>query len=1091
METSKYSKFYEAREILEDIIEKDLLGPVEDNEILCEYPLACYILGKLYPQNSAISNIKTGTSKEDLIELQEDENQIRSSSEDCGEIDEEEGVTLSYSYNPSSFGLSFSITKNVKKIRIVPTAARYKRISEQEAQSEWGFEDGKFSKNNFWKREPLCLESYTLDVTELVAGRVKKIWIYKNELSLRIILHKIYEDDGSKTISVTMVNEWKSDDDKDKKNDKDNEHAFFQPSISVESLKKGTFRDVRRNIDLTQNEEIAELELLYSKNGNYASGHGCAVDWDIEDTEVIRVYTAFLPRYELRQMMPAAKFKHDVLQMKYLCTSQKEDVLHGLTLLTDGYEEWINNLDINALNKKHRSAAKRNIKKCCSTLETLRASIKALEDDTAFEAFQLANYAMYLQWQQKLKGDNDEEEINDEKIKWFPFQLAFFLQEVVSIVNPTGKNRKAVDLLWFPTGGGKTEAYLGIAAFTIFYRRLQYGSSGNGVTVIMRYTLRLLTYQQFERAAKVICACEIIRRILKNKFEYNLGDEIGIGLWVGSALTPNKISDAKMYLDKKKAGKEPESNLTNPVQLRKCPWCGCTIEEKDYIPNTTEKGKERMIIRCPDEKCVFHGGLPVYLIDQEIYNFTPSFIVATIDKFAQLALKFDTTTLFGHYKGLLPPDLIIQDELHLISGPLGTITGLYEAGIRKICERNGVYPKIIASTATIRNAKEQIRSLYNSTYTQFPPQGIDIDDSFFAEQSTPDLKPARLYLGCMGIGCSATTMMIRVMTSLLYASRYLSEQKAFNDKVIDNFWTITGYFNTLRELGGAIIRVIDDIQDRFSYLKTTKFAHVYPLKHAKKRYDKYKELTSREKSENIGDIIQNQLTTEYKSDGSTHPFDFLLSSNMISVGVDVGRLGTMVVVGQPKTTSEYIQATSRVGRDNPGLVIATYNQSKSRDRSHYESFRQYHQMFYRYVEATSVTPFADRARDRALQALYVVLCRNLIRELAEDNDAKKFSPSNPELEKIRKYILDYVKEVDGDEYNHVECELDEIERIWAKKASSHEKLEYKNAIRKDPSTGKVKVIDGLFDPDYKENSRFRILNTMRSVETIVKVSIKE
>ncbi len=1094
MADSKYSKFYEARDILEEIIGKDLLGPVEENEIICgETPLTYYILGKLYPQNSGITKKKTGTKQDYFDELEDnDENQLRSSVEDCGELEEERGVSLDFSYNPSSFGLSFSLTKNAREIVIIPEAARYRKLSEQEAESELGSEDRRFKENNeFWKREPLDLKPITLDITKLKVGKAyPPIKLYNDKLTLRIFLHKIYEDDGSRTVTVTMVNEWKSNGD-DYTNP---EQAFFQPSLTIKS-KKGTFRDVRRNIGLNQDDEIAELELLYSKIGNFASGHGCAVDWDFDKDhcEVEQIRTSFLPRYQVLQMMPSKKFKHDVLQMKYLAEAPKENILAGLLLLTDEYEKWIKKQDKD-LSKKHyddvkRNAAKRNIDKCRSTLKTLRISVEALANNNiAFYAFCLANEAMYLQWKKKLiKSGKNEKDIKDEEITWYPFQLAFFLQEVVSIVVPESDNRKAVDLLWFPTGGGKTEAYLGIAAFTIFYRRLLHKQKGAGVTVLMRYTLRLLTYQQFERAAAMICACEIIRRSHKIP-----GGEIGIGLWVGRALTPNYILDAKKYLDEKKTGKDmSDSDLANPVQLSKCPWCGKDLKEENYIPDTDKK---RMYIRCSDEACEFHMGLPVYLIDEEIYEYTPTFIVATVDKFAQLALKYDTTALFGHYKELLPPDLIIQDELHLISGPLGTITGLYEAGIRKICENNGIYPKIIASTATIRNAKEQIKALYNASYTQFPPQGIDITDSFFAEESKQDNKPARLYLGCMGICPSPTTMMIRVMTSLLYASRYLSElkesgKKRFADEVIDNYWTITGYFNTLRELGGAIIRVIDDIQDRFAYLKTTKFSRLYPIDNKRHRYDRYKELTSREKSENIGTVIQKDLPEKYKSDGKSKPLDFLLSSNMISVGVDVGRLGTMVVVGQPKTTSEYIQATSRVGRENPGLVITTYNQSKSRDRSHYESFKQYHQTFYRHVEATSVTPFADRARDRALQALYVVLCRNLLPELAKDDAAVRFSLSSPELEKIRKYILDYVNDVDEAEYDDVKLELDEIEKVWAEKASKHKQLRYKNTKIHDQITGKDKVIDGLFEPDYKEDSRFRVLNTMRSVETMVKVSV--
>lgn len=1046
-----FTRYYQARDMIERIVSDDLLGPVFENEIVCdERPLDYYLLGKLYPQGAGY-----------------DDN-LRSTAEDCGELDEEMGVSLSNSGNPASFGLSFSINSGIEAFKIKSSAAQYELITEEDAKTQLGFKDGAYKKNaHFWQRRSLVFSPITVSVSNLTVGKVEHISIFE-KLSLRILLHKVYSD-GTKTISVSMVNEWVSD----KEYLSDGLHAFYQPQIEITALKENSFCDVRRNIHFNRNEEIAVLELLYRRIGNYASGHGCAVNWDYDSNgNPSRLYTVFFPRYEVLQMMPSARFNHNVLQMKYLAFADKEKVISGLLLLTDSYESWIteNENKLNSISEPLKQAAESNLEKCKYTLQTLRDSIACLNDELPYMAFSRANEAMFLQRQKMLL--NSGKYTQDEDIKWYPFQLAFFLQEIISIVKPTDSHRKLVDLLWFPTGGGKTEAYLGIAAFTIFYRRMLCGEQGSGVTVLMRYTLRLLSFQQFERATALICACEILRK------KYRIpGGEIGIGLWAGKALTPNKIEMAEKIL---RGEKDPDSESSNPVQLRKCPWCGKDISEANYRCNIKNK---RMLIACGDPSCPFHAGLPVYLIDEEIYEYTPAFIVATVDKFAQVALNYETCSLFGKTKGKLPPDLIIQDELHLISGPLGTITGLYEAAIRKLCENNGVFPKVIASTATIRNAKEQIKALYASDYTQFPPQGIDITDSFFAEESTRAEKPARLYLGCMGIGTSPTTMMIRAMTSLLYASRYLAEQ-GFEDSVVDPFWTITGYFNTLRELGGAIIRVVDDIQDRFDYLRTAKFARKYPLLKAKKRYDAYKELTSREKSENIGNVIQNELKEPYTSDGSTAPYDFLLSSNMISVGVDVGRLGTMVVVGQPKTTSEYIQATSRVGRETPGLVLATYNQSKSRDRSHYEDFTQYHQSFYRFVEATSVTPFSDRARDRALQALYVILCRNLIPQLSRDKDAVNYNRSIPELQQIREYILNYVSIVDASEYDHVMRDLEEIERTWEDKSSRRQNLRYRK-------TKYVNANDVLFDPDYNENSRFRVLNTMRSVETTVDVSTVE
>lgn len=1056
-----YNDYYKARKIVVEIMKKDWLGPVKEDEIICdERPLDYYIVGKLYPQESTM------------------EESNRSPSEDCGELEDDNLVSLSNSRNPSSFGLSFSLNGDINEFVISAKAAKYVLIERVVAQERLGFEDSDYKSNAyFWERMPLSINPISVDVTELKKSKFAKFEL-AHQLSVKVILHKVYSDD-TKTISVTMINDEKSTGDFKY----DCLKSVFQPEIVITAKRNQAFGNIRRNISLAgnsekqENREIAELEMLYSKFMDYASGHGCAVSWEIDNLGYATLLrTDFLPDYELKQMMPTQTFKHEILQMKFLAEASQQQVISGLELLLSHYEEWIDDTEqkISSLALHHKPSAADNISKCRSTLQTLKNSVICMNNTDVFRAFSLANKAMFMQRKKMLQNTNKF--TADDNITWFPFQLAFFVQEVISFAQPTATERNEVDLLWFPTGGGKTEAYLGIAAFVIFLRRLRNEEKSNGVTVLMRYTLRLLSFQQFERASALICACEIIR-----KAQHILGGEISIGLWAGLSLTPNKIEKADKIL---RGEKDEDAPSSNPAQFQKCPWCGEHISKSDYSCDFKNK---RMIIRCGNLSCEFSAGLPVYLIDEEIYKYTPTFIVSTVDKFAQIALNSDTSALFGKSLGKLPPELIIQDELHLISGPLGTITGLYESAIRKLCECNGILPKVIASTATIRNAKEQIKGLYASDYTQFPPQGIDINDSFFANLSTREEKPARFYLGCMAVGTSPTTMMIRVFASLLYSTRYLIEQ-GYDEKVIDSFWTLTGYFNTLRELGGAIIRVVDDIQDRFTYLRTSKFRDIYPLTSQRKRYDLYKELTSREQSENIGNVIQNELKIPYKADGSTAPYDFLLSSNMISVGVDVGRLGSMVVVGQPKTTSEYIQATSRVGRETPGLVITTYNQAKSRDRSHYEDFLQYHSTFYKFVEATSVTPFSDRARDRALQALYVILCRNMVPQLFADKDAINFNRSISELEGIRQYILSYIEQVDPDEIDNAKADIEEIEVEWELKSARRNPQTDKLVYRKTRYTNES---DALFQPDYNESSRFRVLNTMRSVETSVKVITKE
>lgn len=445
-------------------------------------------------------------------------------------------------------------------------------------------------------------------------------------------------------------------------------------------------------------------------------------------------------------------------------------------------------------------AAQKNLEECATALKRISDVSKLVEQDSVFKAFKYANEAMNMQ----------RKRISNSDMKWYPFQIAFILQEMESIVNKQSQYRETVDLLWFPTGGGKTEAYLGIAAFVIFYRRieeLKKGRNDVGVAIIMRYTLRLLSFQQFERAAAMICACEIIRK------RDNLGDTaFGIGLWAGGAMTPNKLDAAKKYLES-----DNRQGEVSPMLLKKCPWCGAELSESNYhvdIPNA------RMHIRCDEDGCYFNGGLPIHLIDEDIYAHKPSFIIGTLDKFAQLAFNTQAGAILG-VDSDNPPELFIQDELHLISGPLGTMAGLYEAAILKIAEKQGIKPKVIASTATIKNSKNQIMALYGMDCKQFPPQGLDIDDSFFAKVSTMDERPARCYMGVMSSGSATLTTFTKIMASLLFASRYLIDL-GYSNEVIDSFWTETGYFNTLRELGAAKTRISDSVQDRFEYLVKTK-----------------------------------------------------------------------------------------------------------------------------------------------------------------------------------------------------------------------------------------------------------------------------
>lgn len=1020
-----FKEYYSAREQIVKILKADFLGPVDEEEILTETPVSYYISGKLYPKN--ILKI------DEAGEVVTDE-----------EVFDEETELLSNQLYQSAMGISFSVSTETISFDVICSVAYY-----------YYFEENNDDKNiHKWKRKTIK-KVVSVNTKEILKNKNVKYEIFK-QLYVHIKAN-ISKDRKSINCIVSLVNHGVANNSRYEELSKD---TFFQPELVITNLEKGNFCDIRRNEISVVDEETASLELLYNNYKSYAGGHGCGANWNEKNGVVECVFTDFLPEYELKQMMPSNCFEKRILSMAYLSTASYLEVSLGLGKAVNEYKQWI----ANQLSKVgDNEVALSNLSKCDEVLKRLNESIVLLSDEKVYKAFQLANETMYYQRTKK-------DDLVDGDISWYPFQLAFLLLEIKSIIEPRSKERNIVDLLWFPTGGGKTEAYLGISAFVLFFERITDLSKYNTkhVSIVMRYTLRLLSLQQFERATAMICAADLLR--LKN----GLGSvPFGIGLWVGNSLTPNSIEEANLYLSRGES-----SNYSNPVQIKKCPWCGAKLGTTDY---SIDKNNKRMNIKCNNNKCDFNSGLPIHLIDDDIYAHKPSFVISTIDKFVQLAYKDEAGSLFGAGCGHMSPSLIIQDELHLISGPLGTMSGIFETAIQKLFENDGIKPKVIASTATIRNAANQIKSLYGKECLQFPPQGIDTDDSFFAKKSNRYEKPARDYMGIMPSGVSKSTAFVRTMGALLFASRYL-EEKGYSDEVIDSFWTQTGYFNNLRDLGSALVRVIDNVQDRFNYLRETKFSTTYPMANKKKRYAKLYELTSRNSSSDLGDFIQNELMIPYRKDSNIEPYDFLLASNMISVGVDVGRLGTMLVLGQPIKTAEYIQATSRVGRATPGLVVTMYNGAKTRDRSHYEQFIPYHSSFYKYVEPTGLTPFSDRARDRGLQALYVLLVRYNIPKLKGNNDAVNFSLDLQGLSEIKKYITDYVELVDPYELSNVEKELSMIEKFWDNRAKRASTLSYYNYNRDE---------DSLYKDDYKENSRFRMMNSMRSVEPSVEVSVEE
>lgn len=610
--------------------------------------------------------------------------------------------------------------------------------------------------------------------------------------------------------------------------------------------------------------------------------------------------------------------------------------------------------------------------------------------------------------------------------KWRPFQIAFLLMNLKSFNDKKCEEREIVDLIWFPTGGGKTEAYLGLTAYAIFLRRILDPNDG-GTTVIMRYTLRLLTAQQYERAAALICSMEKLRSENPELLGY---ERITIGLWVGDSLTKN---NSEQVVSKIKEIQNGKSNENVSVML-KCPWCGASMETyKDKKGSNRTPGysynKKRVLFKCDNPQCRYHDvELPLNLFDDEIYAHPPTLLFGTVDKFAMLPYRPEAKSLFGGDNERTPPELIIQDELHLITGPLGSTVGLYETLIEELCKHDGIKPKIVASTATISHAKRQCNALYGrgeDKVFQFPVQGTSYRNCFFAEEKSDAV--GRKYIGLFGSAApSSATASIYTFAAFLYAAKSIA---VANEKDRDPYWTNLAYFGSMRELGQAATWFIADIKEHLEVIYRSRMESSLDKTNRRYIYENgLAELTSRMPNDDIPKILKSLEVALGEKD--KHPLDVCLATNMVSVGVDISRLGLMTVTGQPKSMSEYIQATSRVGRDAsaPGLVFVIYNTSKSRDKSHYEKFQSQHSKLYYSVEPTSVTPFSRPLRERALHAVFVALYRFFV-DIRDRNDATKV-PTKAEFDKIADIIINRAAGIDPQEVDDIKDLLYKKWREW-------------------------------------------------------------
>ena len=878
----KFTTAAGVRDELIDELKKYMIGPHWGNdEVIDTVPKFTYLTGILYPQDSQVEeeNIPQEEHNPDHEEEIPDKSSINS-------------------LNLSSFGLTCMLEIETKEIQININYGTYsvKKIITN------GRKKDLHPRTHFEQQElvtiPNDVESNKIIPLEIKFGELR---VYFKQ-SPNGILCSVYMVNTYQTLTPSSKN------------------IIFQPTIEIYSAKNEIKHNISENFSKVKGSDETLFDLIFDSKRNFGFGHGSSVNWDdsdIVDKNIGRIYTDFLPKFTQEKIEPtnpeslsnSSEIKSCIDMKKLSEITDNTQYLEILSIFPKLYSEWINSeLILNLENITDKKTGEIQIKRCQDALKRINEGIQIISTDpTAGKAFQFMNKAMSLQ---RLCSDNVEKNIETGEFyppiienasgEWRLFQLGFILMNVKSFLSQKNsakkldgtiiseddiqQSREIADLLWFPTGGGKTEAYLGIITFVLAMRRLsaqkfpnfdgnlEPGPEAYGTSVLMRYTLRLLTVQQFQRAASLMCSCEYIRR---QETETWGSMQFLVGLWVGQASTPNQLkgkdnprSAEYTILSSRKNGRTPEEH--NPMQLLNCPWCGDKLNARNYdlYKDTDFNLPERMRCYCLNNKCDFNKNrlrlnpktnsadtevcIPILTVDSDIYNWCPSLLISTVDKFAQIAYNSSVGNIFGKINkfcfqhgfrntekekngghkdtkkvepthtyftipNLSPPDLIVQDELHLISGPMGTLTALYETAIDYFCKNNmrNMRAKIIASTATTKSADTQIETLFNRSTNVFPPQGFEFGITFFSNINSN--VPGKIFLGISPTARSPITTLAMTSSSIMRRVRYLQEQ-GISNSVLDPYYTLISYFNSKRELGGAYGTYSDTVPDYFSQI---------------------------------------------------------------------------------------------------------------------------------------------------------------------------------------------------------------------------------------------------------------------------------
>ncbi|NBD12654.1 DISARM system helicase DrmA [Corallococcus silvisoli] len=974
-----------------DALEADLVGPfgkpsgapVSDApERLRNPPSRWYLTGFLVPLDQGVIEDEPDDEEDDLA---------AGSDEDNEEAARHDPTVKKVRRLPASMGLSVFVPSDTAQLTAHVCWADYQRV-EADERKQWS--------RTFHQR------TVTLPLNDAV---LREGVALRDSLGLRLEGHVEKTPEGALAVAIFLVNARAPT---STAAERDESYAF-QTHLALECAKGFVGRQDSSDAQSDDDDDLVN-DLQFRHRQQWAVGHGVSVRVDATSRPVTRVETDWLPRVEVLPV-EARWIPEVTVRMEQLAAFTKpSEAVAALSPLVRTYRDWITTqaaIDVGSARREEtRDELVRRAHRAATRIEE---GIQLLErEPLAFDAFRWMNSVM-AQAERKARPDDP---------KWRLFQLAFILLNLPSVEDEAHADRELVELIFFPTGGGKTQAYLGLIAFTLLLRRLRGQSQphrGLGVAVLLRYTLRLLTLDQLGRAATLICALDVLRQQEPKR----LGEvRFSIGLWVGRSATANTLEQVAAQITEYKNDNSPRAQ--SPFPLATCPWCATPFERECFILQPSKSRPQEVLVGCANIACVFNlgrnpEGLPVLFVDEQIYRELPCFLVATVDKFAMLPWRGETGLLFGRAlgrtgkrfvgpcddaaavkaalvmlpNGLRPPELIVQDELHLISGPLGSMVGLYEGAILTLAPR----AKLVASTATVRRSRHQVSRLYGRDVALFPPPGVDASEMFFASVGK---EGARQYVGVAAPGRPMKAILLRVYVSVLAAAA--RGEHLHGAASADPYLTLVGYFNSLRELGG-MRRLVEDEVRRLAMDRVRRRPEDvdkeadHPWYRGRTIRGEPIELTSREKTADIK-ASKNRLELAH---GQPQSVDVVLASNMISVGVDIDRLGLMVVAGQPKTTSEYIQASSRVGRkaNKPGLVVTCLNAAKPRDRSHYERFGTYHESFYRFVEATSVTPFSAPALDRGLAGVVVALGRLLDTAMTAPLEWKSLQTHRDALEK--------------------------------------------------------------------------------------------